>query len=195
MHKSRSALVVLPVLTMLALVAGCGDQRGAPRVEQVWGRRGISDGRLQKPRAMAIDGQDQIYIVDMTARIQVFDRDGTFVRGWQTPQWKNGRPTGLSFDRDGNLLVADTHYFRMLVYTPEGRLLEEKTIGGTPGRAPGQFGLVTDAVQDSRGNYYIAEYGQNDRIQKFTAERRVPAAMGRARQRAGPVRAAPESGD
>jgi DNA-binding beta-propeller fold protein YncE len=118
---------------------------------------------------MAIDKEDQLYIVDMTARIQVFDRDGTFLRGWQTPLSKNGRPTGLSIDQEGNLLVADTHYFRMLVYTPEGRLLPERTIGGTPGHGPRQFGLVTDAVQDSQGNYYIAEYGQYDRIQKFTA--------------------------
>jgi DNA-binding beta-propeller fold protein YncE len=121
---------------------------------------------------MAIDGEDQLYIVDMTARIQVFDRDGNFMRVWQTPQWKNGKPTGLSFNRDGNLLVADTHYFRMLVYTPEGKLLPEQTIGGTPGRGPGQFGLVTDAVQDSKGNYYIAEYGQYDRIQKFSRDGR-----------------------
>jgi sugar lactone lactonase YvrE len=119
---------------------------------------------------MAIDEHDHIYIVDMTARIQVFDCDGNFLRGWRTPRWKNGRPTGLSVDRDGNLLVADTHYFRMLVYTREGKLLPEKTIGGMAGRGPGQFGLVTDAVQDSQGNYYIAEYGQYDRIQKFSRD-------------------------
>jgi sugar lactone lactonase YvrE len=117
---------------------------------------------------MAIDANDQIYVVDMTARIQVFDRDGTFLRSWQTPKWTNGRPTGLSIDRDGNLLVADTHYFRMLVYAPTGRLLEDKIIGGTSGHEPGTFGLVTDAVQDSQGNYYIAEYGHYDRVQKFS---------------------------
>jgi DNA-binding beta-propeller fold protein YncE len=27
---------------------------------------------------------------------------------------------------------------------------------------------VTDCVQDSAGNYYIGEYGENDRVQKFT---------------------------
>jgi len=139
------------------------------QVVSVWGRRGLSHGRLQKPRAMAIDKQDQLYIVDMTARIQVFTTEGKFLHGWQTPESKNGRPCGLSFDRDGNLLVADTHYYRMLVYTPQGKLLEEKTIGGTPGHEPGQFGFVTDAVQDSGGNYFVAEYGDFDRVQKFTA--------------------------
>jgi sugar lactone lactonase YvrE len=136
---------------------------------RTWGRRGISPGRLQKPRAMAIDAGDNIYVVDMTARIQVFDREGGYLHGWQTPAAQNGRPTGLSFDRDGNLMVADTHYYRILFYTPAGELLEERTLGGVMGHAPGEFGLVTDAVQDSAGNYYVAEYGEYDRIQKLTA--------------------------
>jgi sugar lactone lactonase YvrE len=119
---------------------------------------------------MAIDRQDRVYIVDKTARIQVFTTSGEFLRGWRTPASENGKPTGLSIDRDGNLLVADTHYFRMLVYTPDGDLLTARTLGGVPGHAPGQFGLVTDAVQDSRGCYYVAEYGEYDRIQKFSPQ-------------------------
>lgn len=117
---------------------------------------------------MAIDEEDHLYIVDMTARIQVFDTEGHFLRGWQTPAHEAGKPTGLSFDRQGNLLVADTHYYRLLIYSPEGELL--KTLGGTAGQKPGEFGLLTDAVQDSCGHYYIAEYGEYDRIQKFDAE-------------------------
>jgi sugar lactone lactonase YvrE len=117
---------------------------------------------------MAIDGQDRLYIVDMTARIQVFDADGNFIRSWQTPVHTNGRPTGLSIDRDGNLAVPDTHYYRVLFYSPEGKLL--RTIGGEQGSEPGQFGLVTDVAQDSAGNYYVSEYGEFDRIQKFTPD-------------------------
>lgn len=159
------------LLCLSSAVAGCGGSGFfAGRVEKVWGRRGVAEGRFQKPRAVAIDKQDRLYIVDMTARIQVFDADGNFLRWWRTPIWENGNPSGLSFDNDGNLLVADTHYFRMLVYTPEGKLLEERTIGGQTGLGPGEFGFVTDAVQDSQGNYYIAEYGEFDRVQKFSPE-------------------------
>lgn len=150
-----------------AFLPGChreGDQFG--RVERVWGRWGLSDGRFNKPRAMAIDGDDRLYIVDMTARVQVFDSQGNFLRGWQTPEHKAGRPTGISIGRDGQVLIADTHYFRVLIYSPEGELLQ--TIG-QEGNGPGQFGLVTDVVQDTDGFYYISQYGENDRIQKFTA--------------------------
>jgi sugar lactone lactonase YvrE len=138
--------------------------------DKVWGKRGFGEGRFQKPRAMTIDKKDQIYVVDMTGRIQVFSVDGEYLRSWRTPQIETGKPCGLSIDRDGNLLVADTHYFRTLVYTPDGQLLTDRTIGGVNGHEPGHFYFVTDAVQDSHGNYYVCEYGDYDRVQKFTRD-------------------------
>lgn len=156
-------------MALAAVVAGCNrDGNTMGRLENVWGRRGVSDGRFQKPRAMTIDQRDHIYVVDMTARIQVFNTDGEFLRGWRTPEKQAGKPTGLTATRDGRILVADTHYYRVLIYSPDGELLQ--TIGGTRGEGPGQFGLVRDAVEDSQGHYYVSESGEYDRIQKFTAE-------------------------
>ena len=155
---------------LLALAAaGCtrhADSNGT--LDLVWGRPGISDGRFRKPRAIAIDRYDHLYICDMTARIQVFDADGKFLRVWQTPTHAAGRPTGMNFDRDGNLVVADTHYYRLLFYSPDGTLL--RIMGGKKGHEPGEFGLVTYVVQDTDGYYYVSEYGDRDRIQKFTRD-------------------------
>jgi DNA-binding beta-propeller fold protein YncE len=156
---------------VLCMGAGCeGDPHNAGRLEAVWGRRGQSEGRFQKPRAMAIDAQNRIYVVDMTARIQVFDARGHYLRCWQTPEHTAGRPTGMSIARNGNLLVADTHYHRVLIYSPQGKLL--RTLGGHKGQGPGEFGLVTDVVEDSQGNLYVGEYGDCDRIQKLSADGR-----------------------
>ena len=156
------------LLCALALT-GCDEATDSfGRLDKVWGRRGISNGRFQKPRAMCIDAQDRLYVVDMTARIQVFTSEGEFLRVWQTPDHKQGRPTGLSIDSEGRVLVADTHYYQLLIYSPQGELVQR--IGGTMGHRPGEFGLVTDAVQDRQGNYYISEYGEYDRIQKFTRD-------------------------
>ncbi len=169
--RSRSASGTYWVVVVLLLVAGCAeDPNHIGRLEKVWGRRGLSDGRFQKPRAMAIDRLDQFYIVDMTARIQVFDPNGRFLRAWQTPDWKTGKPTGLTIGENGNVLVADTHYYRVLVYSPDGQLL--RTLGGTEGHGPGEFGLVTDVVEDDEGNLYVGEYGEYDRIQKFSPDGR-----------------------
>jgi DNA-binding beta-propeller fold protein YncE len=121
---------------------------------------------MVKPRAVAIDAHDHLYIVDYTARIQVFDRDGNFLdRCWTTPDYRNGRPSGLSMDRQGNLLVSDSHYNCIRIYSPDG--VELRKIGGEAGSAPGQFGYVSDVVQDSEGFYYVAEFGENQRISKL----------------------------
>ena len=156
---------------VITLSSGCTKFPGSEnQAALVWGRKGLDDGRFHKPRAITIDDQDRLYIVDKTARIQVFDRDGEFIRNWRTPKCESGKPCGLSISQDGLLMVCDTHYFRVLFYTFEGELIPERTIGGVHGRGPGEFGFVTDVVQDSKGNYYISEYGDYDRIQKFNPD-------------------------
>lgn len=156
-----------------SLAGGCSNAAPSDQPEKVWGSLGAGKGQFSKPRAIAIDHNDQLYIVDMTARIQVFDTEGNYLRSWHTPEHAYGRPTGLSFDAiDGNLLVADTHYNRILIYTPDGKLLEDRTLGGTAGQAPGEFGLVADVVRDAQHNFYVSEYGEFDRVQKFSPERK-----------------------
>ena len=157
---------------LLAATGGCLVPTGTPgQVDLIWGRRGLSDGRFQKPRAITIDADDRLYIVDTTGRIQVFSADGEFLRGWKTPEAVNGRPTGLGVDnREKMLLVADTHYYQMLCYTLDGERIHDRTIGGTRGTAPGEFSFITDAVRDSDGNFYTGEYSEVDRIQKFSAD-------------------------
>ena len=67
----------------------------------------IKGGELVKPRAIAIGPDDHLYIVDFTARIQVFDRDGHYLdHCWTTPDYRNGRPSGLSMSRDGDGRIA-----------------------------------------------------------------------------------------
>lgn len=155
----------------VAAAAGCKPTSlDEAEPDLVWGRHGIGEARFDKPRAICRDEQDRLYIVDKQARIQVFDRDGQYLREWRTPIWETGKPTGLSIDRQGRLLVADTHYYRVLIYSPDGELLQ--TIGGEMGAQQGQFEYVTDVVQDSEGNYYISQYGPDDFVQKYTPDGR-----------------------
>ena len=150
--------------------SGCKRSDSENTEAIVWGQRGLSDGQFLTPRAITIDADDQLYIVDKTGRIQIFDRDGKFIRGWRTPEIKLGKPCGLGLDENKKLLVGDTHYHRVLFYSADGNLDETCTIGGTNGKGPGQFGFVTDVAQDSSGNFYVGDYGEYDRIQKFSRE-------------------------
>ena len=143
---------------------------------------------------MAIDRDDHLYIVDMTARIQVFTTDGRFLRGWQTPDHQFGKPTGLSIARDGNVWVADTHYYRVLIYSPEGKLLrtfggvERGTVprgqeGDSPASPSGAGRVRTGHQRRPRLGRQLLRLGVR-RVRPHSevyARRQVPPAMGRPR--------------
>ncbi|MDX2036372.1 MAG: 6-bladed beta-propeller [Isosphaeraceae bacterium] len=167
--RSRRRFLAAAAGGSLALAAGgCGDLVGS-RPDLVWGIHGRKPGWLHKPRVAAFDAEDRLYIADLTDRIQVFDRDGTYLRGWSMPDFNVDGPSGLSIDRRGRLLIADTHFYRILVYSTEGSLLQQ--IGdGVQGTTPGRFGYPTDVVVDSEGTFFVSEYGENDRIQVFSSD-------------------------
>ena len=157
-----------PILMLaIALLGGAGcDELSSSTPDLIWGIHGTKPGWLHKPRTAAFDAEDHLYLADLTDRIQVFDRDGNFLRSWRTPDFNVDGPSGLTIDRLGRLLVADTHFYRVLVYSADGALLFQ--IGdGVQGTTPGRFGYPTDVVIDKDGNFYVAEYGENDRIQVF----------------------------
>ncbi len=161
---------VIAALIVLAPLAGC-DLAGGSAPEAVWGIHGTRDGWLHKPRAAAFDAENHLYIADLTDRIQVFDRDGQFLHAWRMPGLNVDGPSGVNVDRYGRVLVADTHFYRVLVYNQRGEILMQ--IGdGVQGSEPGRFGYATDVAIDSKGNFYVCEYGENDRIQVFSPEGR-----------------------
>jgi DNA-binding beta-propeller fold protein YncE len=168
MAVCRGGLRCALVLVALAPFAGC-DLEGGSTPDAVWGIHGTREGWLHKPRVAAFDAKDQLYIADLTDRIQAFDRDGKYLHGWRTPALNVDGPSGLTVDRYGRILVADTHFYRVLVYSPEGEILFQ--IGdGVQGTEKGRFGYCTDVVIDKAGNFYVSEYGEFDRIQVFTSE-------------------------
>jgi sugar lactone lactonase YvrE len=157
------ALLVLAALCL----AGCGGTSARP--DLVWGKKGVRDGDLARPRAAVIDREDRLYIVDFTARIQAFDLDGHHLGvTWSTPDYRKGRPSGLALDREGNLIVCDSHYHCLRFYTPEGK--QFRLIDPGAGSAPGKLGYVSDVVQDDDGFFYIAEFGEVQRISKFDTD-------------------------
>jgi DNA-binding beta-propeller fold protein YncE len=155
------------LLLGLLLLAGCRGNASSP--EKVWGKRGVQDGDLSRPRAIAIDREDRLFLVDFTARIQSYSLEGDYLGvTFRTPDFRNGRPSGLGIDRDGNLMVCDSHYHAVRIYDFQGKLL--RTLGGNAGHAEGEFGYISDAVQDADGFFYVSEFSLNDRITKLNAD-------------------------
>jgi DNA-binding beta-propeller fold protein YncE len=171
------------MLGLMFFLAGCGH--APPREpDLVFGKRGLRKGDFIRPRAITVgvtpSGEEEIYVVDFEGRIQALDGDGRPKREWKTPIIDNGRPAGLYFShRSGNLLVADSHYQRLLVYSPAGELLKE--IPGTLGEGNlGPFQYVADVVEDAEGKLYISEFGNEEqsRIRKLTSDGRHISSWG-----------------
>lgn len=147
----------------------------------MFGEPGRQPGQFMYPRAIDSDGHS-LWVVDKGARIQQIDPySGQALRGFQTPAWEQGKPTGLTIgpmpgdDPRPALYVADTHYHRVLVYDLESGSDEPALTFGAYGTGPGQFIYPTDVavLTDSAGRVeriYVSEYGGNDRISVFTPD-------------------------
>jgi DNA-binding beta-propeller fold protein YncE len=159
-HLMRGAARVILLLTSVSL-AGCGDPA---RPEAVWCETGTGPAEVVYPRAITYDvSSDAFYVIDRVAHVQRLDRNGKCLGEWQMPEWRNGKPVGAAVGPDGNLWVPDTHYHRVVIYAPDGKLLE---MFGSEGTGDGQFIYPTDIGFD-HGRIYVSEYGGNDRVQVF----------------------------
>lgn len=165
------------VVASLGVLTGCGpqapegnstplDSRIFSRVE-VLGSRGVAPGQFNKPRSLICDREDNLYVADITGRIQKFSPDGRFLLQWQMPQTDLGKPKGMALDRDGDIIVVEPHYMRVNHFSPAGLLVSQ---WGTKGTNAGEFILPRAVVQDSRGDFVLSEYTVVDRVQRFGAE-------------------------
>ena len=165
----------LALAALVLTAAGC-----SPRQEKVFpiqsklfsavrvvGTRGAGVGELNKPRGVAVDADDNLYVVDMTARVQKFSPDGVFLLSWQMMQTDKGKPKGMCRDHNGNIVVIEPHYSRINVYSPDGKLVTQWGVAGTNA---GQLGMPRGAAVNSRGEICVSEYGNSERVQKFTAD-------------------------
>jgi DNA-binding beta-propeller fold protein YncE len=153
--------------------AGCSDPA---KPEAVWLSTGAGPGQVVYPRAITYSPKDDtFFVIDRLARVQHLDREGSYLGEWRMPEHVTGKPVGLSVGPDGNVYVPDTHYQRVIVYSPKGELLRQ---WGSVGQGPGQFIYPTDIAFDSKGNVFVAEYGDNDRIQVFTPQGQFLYAFG-----------------
>ena len=133
------------------------------------GQAGRAGRRLRPAAGRRHRLHDRLWVVDFTARVQAFDLDGKHLGlTFRTPDYRNGRPSGLGIDRDGKLIVADSHYHCIRVYDADGK--ERARPRRHVREGPGQFGYVSDVVQDADGFFYLSEFGENDRITKLDAD-------------------------
>jgi hypothetical protein len=112
-----------------------------------------------------------VYVCDRANdRIQVFQKDGTFVKEFQVePQTlQNGAVWDLVLSEDAAqryIFVADGA--NMAVMTLDRQTGEKLGSFGRPGRMAGEFKWVHNMAIDSKGYLYTSEVGHGRRTQKF----------------------------
>jgi hypothetical protein len=118
-----------------------------------------------------ISNDGLVYVCDRANdRIQVFRKDGTFVKEYQVePQTlQNGSVWDLVLSTDPgqrHIFVADGANMQIVAIDREtGTKLSSF---GRPGRQAGQFKWVHNIAIDSAGTVYTAEVGDGRRVQKF----------------------------
>ncbi|MFC2126000.1 hypothetical protein ACFLU5_14450 [Bacteroidota bacterium] len=118
-----------------------------------------------------ISSDNLVYIADRSNnRIQVFMKDGTFVReafiARQTLDAGSVWDIEFSPDPDQTYMyVADGR--NMKVWILNRATLEVVGSFGQGGRMAGQFGWVHNVAMDSKGNLYASEVSPGQRVQKF----------------------------
>jgi ABC-type Fe3+ transport system permease subunit/DNA-binding beta-propeller fold protein YncE len=132
---------------------------------QVIGSRGTGAGQFNKPRSVAVDRNDNLYVVDLTGRVQKFSPDGQYLLAWQMPQTDKGKPKGMVKDADGNVIVVEPHYSRVNHFDPNGKLLAQ---WGENGTNESKLQVPRSVAVNSKGEIYISEYGLVERIQRFS---------------------------
>jgi DNA-binding beta-propeller fold protein YncE len=126
---------------------------------------------FSNPHCVRLARDGLVYVCDRyNDRIQVFQRDGSFVREFlvATDTLGSGSVWDIALLPDAVqsfLLTADgeNNHVR-LIHRPDG---EERGQFGRNGRNAGQFHLVHNIAADSQGNIYTTEVDTGKRAQRF----------------------------
>jgi NHL repeat len=154
-----------------------------------WGEPGDQPGQFNQPHSIAVDAADRVYVADRgNRRIQVFDRDGKFIRQItiDVPFDPNAQPpignkpklpiTGNQAMAPGSpwaicitpgpnqvLYSSDAYPGRIYKMTLDGKVLG---VLGESGKQLKQFGWIHEIACPSENELYVGEL-LNWRVQKL----------------------------
>ncbi|MBN3905290.1 MAG: scytonemin biosynthesis PEP-CTERM protein ScyF [Nostoc sp. NMS1] len=136
------------------------------------GSGGTGPGQFDEPTTVDFNPvTGDLYAGDVyNNRINQFDSEGNFIRSFANGEFTPvipGRiffgPSGVTFDKTGNVYVGDFNGERILKFTSDGQQIG--VIGGTVGTAPGQFqGVAGVRISPVSGNIFVADQ-YNNRVQ------------------------------
>jgi tripartite motif-containing protein 71 len=137
-----------------------------------FGEKGNDTGQFFVPYGIDVDIKGNVWVADrFNQRIQKFDSQGNFILMFgndnRLPSNASGKfnnPRHVEVDRSLKYVyVADSKNNRIQQFDINGNFIK---VIGKFGNSSGDFNLPTTIEQDSKGNFFVNERG-NERIQKF----------------------------
>jgi DNA-binding beta-propeller fold protein YncE len=124
------------------------------------GKRGDQPGEFNLPTDIAIDPNDNLYVLDTgNFRVQILDQQGVVLKTWGqagNALGQFGLPRSITLDDENNVYVSDAQFGNIQVFNSQGELLLPI---GRLGQLdlPGQYSLITGITFDNRGNLYVLD--------------------------------------
>jgi tripartite motif-containing protein 71 len=131
---------------------------------------------FNRPAGIAVDPRGSVYISDPAdGRIDRFWGDGTYLSEVGGPADVGGAALSGAGSlavaaTSGDMYVADTNHNRILVYSPEDKLIARFGANegdGSPGSGPSEFNHPAAVAVDGAGDVYVADTN-NNRIVKLS---------------------------
>ncbi|MBH8572558.1 scytonemin biosynthesis PEP-CTERM protein ScyF [Nostocaceae cyanobacterium CENA369] len=151
------------------------------------GSGGTGPGQFDEPTTVDFNPvTGDLYAGDVyNNRINQFDSQGKFIRSFANGEFTprvNDRiffgPSGVTFDKAGNVYVGDFNGERILKFTPDGKQIG--VIGGTLGTALGETqGVAGVRISPVSGNIFVADQ-YNNRVQVLDPNGKPLLAFGSA---------------
>ncbi len=148
------------------------------RLDEGWGQlpQGHEFGQVA---GVAADSRGQVHLFNRSAHpVQVFDREGKFVKAWGAGVFAN--PHGITITPDDTYWLVDRDAHVVQKYSPDGELLmtlgnrnqpsdtgydeEERVVK----QEAGPFNLPTKVALGPGGEIYVADGYGNCRVHKFS---------------------------
>ena len=125
---------------------------------------------LERPVDVAVYG-DLVYVCDMKKhQVVVFDRLSgkqlSVIGKSGNKEGEFNRPTHITVDRQGNLIVNDAFNFRIQKFAPDGKFMQ---IIGMAGSTHGSMARTKGVVTDHDGNLYVVD-AAFENVQIFNPE-------------------------
>jgi DNA-binding beta-propeller fold protein YncE len=138
-----------------------------------FGSAGLDPGQLDEPVGITLDAAGRVYVADTwNQRVQVFTPDSTGknytstltfdINGWFGQSLDN-KPF-IAVDQAGNIYVTDPEGYRVLEFTPDGKIIRG---WGDTGDPTDTLGLPSGIAIDAQGHVWVSDAG-NNRIMRFT---------------------------